>query len=39
MKTMHRSHFSAVEGTRASGANGIAPDARREETDPDWQPL
>lgn len=29
----------AVEGMQASGANGIAPDAGQDETDPDWQPV
>jgi hypothetical protein len=31
--------WTATEGARASGANGRAPDATRQETDPDWQPL
>jgi hypothetical protein len=29
----------AVEGVRASDAKGIAPGARQEESDADWQPL
>ncbi|HWX65148.1 MAG TPA: hypothetical protein VNZ27_01845 [Rhodanobacter sp.] len=43
---MHTSRFNpyqfdqfAVEGIRAFGAKGIAPNAGHEETDPDWQPV
>jgi hypothetical protein len=29
----------AMEGSRASGVNGGAPDAASQEPDPSWQPL
>jgi hypothetical protein len=31
--------WTAMEGQRASGGHGRAPDAAGRQTDPDWQPL